>query len=335
MPSDHSSGTISPVVIRQAANWLVRLHSGDAHEDDHAACLLWRQLSAEHELAWQRAERLSQHFASLPPAVGVSVLTRSSGMNRRAALKTAAMLGATLPAVWIGYRYSPWTGSANDYRTRVGEFRDVTLADGSQLTLNTDTSLDVHFSQNTRLVQLQRGEIYVHTSPDPGAHVRPFVIETPQGRMRALGTRFVVRQIDGTQALTSLAVLEHRVELTLRSTGEKRIFDEGEEVRFTDSTIDTSYSPSAASSPRAMARPGWTRGALYADDMRLDAFLAELARYRPGIVRCASAVAGLRVSGVFQLADTDRILAVIGQTLPVSVVWRTKYWVSVSPLQAL
>jgi transmembrane sensor len=69
---------------------------------------------------------------------------------------------------------------------------------------------------------------------------------------------------------------------------------------------------------------------LYAEEMRLADMLAEVARYRSGVLRCDPAVAQLRVSGVFQLDDTDRILAVLAQTLPVRVDARTRYWVTVT-----
>lgn len=81
-------------------------------------------------------------------------------------------------------------------------------------------------------------------------------------------------------------------------------------------------------SPQSQA---WTQGALHADNMRLADFCAELARYRPGIVHCAGEVAGLRVSGVVQLRDTDYVLSMLATALPVQVVARTRYRVSVVP----
>ena len=54
-------------------------------------------------------------------------------------------------------------------------------------------------------------------------------------------------------------------------------------------------------------------------------------RYRPGLLRCDPAVAPLRVSGAFQLHDTDAVLAALPATLPVSVRYRTSYWVTIGP----
>jgi len=72
---------------------------------------------------------------------------------------------------------------------------------------------------------------------------------------------------------------------------------------------------------------------LAADNMRLDAFLAELGRYRKGWLRCDPQVAALRISGAFQLADTDAVLANLAHLLPVQISARTPYWVTVLPLR--
>jgi transmembrane sensor len=63
--------------------------------------------------------------------------------------------------------------------------------------------------------------------------------------------------------------------------------------------------------------------------MPLGEWVAELGRYRRGVLRCDPAVAGLRVSGAFPLDDTDRALQLLADTFPVRHVWRTRYWVSV------
>ncbi|MCZ7253148.1 iron dicitrate transport regulator FecR, partial [Salmonella enterica] len=71
----------------------------------------------------------------------------------------------------------------------------------------------------------------------------------------------------------------------------------------------------------------WSDGVISAHNMRLDDFLAELSRYRNGLVRCSEAVAGLRVSGTYQLDDTDQVLNLVAQSLAVNVTYRSRYWV--------
>ena len=74
---------------------------------------------------------------------------------------------------------------------------------------------------------------------------------------------------------------------------------------------------------------GWTDGVLSVQQMPLAEFVSELGRYRPGLLRCAPEVAGLKVSGTYQLADTEQILQLLSRSLPVRVDYRTRYWVSI------
>lgn len=77
--------------------------------------------------------------------------------------------------------------------------------------------------------------------------------------------------------------------------------------------------------------PGWDEGVIVASDMRLDAFVAELRRYRPGLITLSPEVSALRLSGVFPLDDTDRILQSLVQVLPVRVHVPVRYWVRIGP----
>lgn len=330
MPTPDSTTALDPAVIREAAGWLVRLHSGEAGPADHEAFERWRRASPDHERAWERAEKLSAKFGAVSPALGVPVLTRQGTVNRRAVVKTLAILGVVAPAGWLGA--SLWRGETGDvYRAAVGENRRVALTDRSLVQLNTSTDIAVRYSDEARALQLRQGEIYIETAADLRSPSRPFLVETRQGRLRALGTRFVVRELaQGDKDVTALTVLEHRVEITLKSSGSRRVVGAGETVVFSDQAFEAAESPRQPPGQPSAAAPSWTKGMLQADNARLDAFLRELARYRPGILRCEPEVAGLRVSGMFVLGDTDHILDIIGETLPVRIVRRTAYWVTVT-----
>ena len=78
-------------------------------------------------------------------------------------------------------------------------------------------------------------------------------------------------------------------------------------------------------------RQSWADGVLVADNLRLDAFVAELARYRQGYLGCDPRVAGLRVVGAYPLADTDRVLDVLADTLALRINRRLPWWVSLEP----
>lgn len=316
------TGEIGGRVLREAAQWLVLLHSGQAQPADWQALERWRAQDAAHDMAWQRAERLARTFGAVPAQLGLPVLANARrGANRRAALRVLAWVGTAPTAAFLGWRHLPWQEWSAAHRTAVGEQRSVVLADGSRIMLNTATALDVAFSVQERLLRLRAGEVLIATAADAAGH-RSFRVETPQGWLRALGTRFAVRLGDRGEA--RVAVAEGAVEIAPRQGAARVVLRAGEQCSFTADAVQ----PAQALADQALA---WAQGVLYADGMRLDDFAVELSRYRPGVVRCDPQVAGLRISGAFQLHDTGHILAMLRETLPVQVVVRTRYWVTLVP----
>ena len=310
-------------VIREAAQWLVRL-SESAHDPQLAAELAqWRARSEQHEQAWRRAQQVNDKFGLLPPQLGMSVLTERSELSRRRAIKSLVLLMTVLPAGVAGYQALPWREWQADYSTRTGQQRSLTLNDGSELTLNTDTALDVQFDRHQRLIRLHRGELLIDSGADPlqtPERHRPLRVLTRHGGVRALGTRFVVRQ---QREHTLVQVFDGAVEIEPRSSGRRPQIQAGQQLRF-DSR--------GAGLPQPVDPHGadWAEGVLVADRLPLGRFLAELSRYRPGLLRCDDSIASLPVSGAFQLNNTDQVLASLSYSLPVKVVYRTRYWVSIS-----
>ncbi|WP_198089213.1 FecR domain-containing protein, partial [Variovorax sp. E3] len=229
------------------------------------------------------------------------------------------------PAGWLAWRASPAREWLADHRTATGERRELRLPDGTRIQLNTATAIDVAYDTKLRLVRLRAGEVWIDTAPDSVASgdpaYRPFVVETAQGRLKALGTRFMARQLEDRRS--HVAVLEGAVQVRPDDArGLAVVVRAGEQAGFSASAVDavTAVGPDA---------DDWSRGVLRARNMRLQDFLAELGRYRPGVLRCDAAVADLRVSGVFQLGDTGPVLDSLPQALPVDVLYRTRYWVTV------
>ena len=170
--------------------------SGRASPSDLLACEQWRSSKAEHEHAWQRAQRVSQRFGLVPATLGMAALNRPASPRRRAVLKTLALASATGPLAWAAWRADPldWTA---DYRSAAGELREVALSDGSRLYLNTASAVDVAFSAASRLLRLRAGEIALHVRDESGAQARPFVVRTRYGDIEARAGRYCVRQEDG------------------------------------------------------------------------------------------------------------------------------------------
>lgn len=303
-------------ILAEAVDWYVRLNDSQVDADTEQAWQVWLHADPRHAEAWQRLQQLQQHLAVASPQLAAAAL-QGARQSRRNALKVIGVLLSVGLVGWQGYRASPLSA---DYATRVGERRRVTLADGSRLELNTDTRVDIHFDAAQRLIRLQQGEILVQTGQD----ARPLRVQTAEGRIRALGTRFVVRQLDSR---TEVSVEEHAVEIQPRlATAALTRVEAGQSVAFS--------AQQAGPVQMATNASAWTQGMLVAVDWRLDRLLGELSRYRHGYLGCTAEVAGLRLSGAFQLDDDEAILDSLQDALPVTVRRLTRYWVRIEKREA-
>jgi len=315
---------LNPDVLEEAAEWLMRLSDNGLSDNERAEWERWKVSSPERDRAWSRAQLLQSKLGGLPSSLAMSALDRPSNPERRAALGKLALLLAVIPAGWGSWKLVESGRWSSDYRTAVGQQRELTLADGSRITLNTDTAMDVLFDGQQRLIHLREGEILVQTAPDTASVPRPFLVITRQGRMQALGTRFTVRELGPR---TQLAALEGAVKVELAENRQTAplIVNAGQRTDFSSQTF-------GALTAAGRYVGAWAQGMLMADKMRLADFVAELARYRRGFVRCDPAIADLRVSGAFPISDTQRTLNMLVQTYPVLATGHLNgYWVTLSP----
>lgn len=324
MPNSEAP-VLDPAVVDQAIHWLVRLRFNPADEQTQRTFEHWLQQRPEHLSAWQRVEALGDDFAGIPPDLARQTLTSTrSGMHRRKSLKLLGTLATLGGATWLARDYTPLPAMLAQQHSRTGERKRLQLDDGSLIQLNSDSALDSYFTPQRRLIVLRRGEIIVNTGADAGsAQPRPFWIQTRDGLIRTLKARFLAYERDDG---TLIAVQGGAVSvfpgssqtLAVNNTvqaGQQRLFGSEGIREFKDNGLDLW---------------SWSDGVISARHMRLGDFIGALSRYRPGILRCAEEVSGLRVSGTFQLADTDQILALVAQSLHLRIDYRTQYWVTLS-----
>ncbi|MGK5010677.1 FecR domain-containing protein [Janthinobacterium sp. MDB2-8] len=321
---------IDLAIAMQAAEWLATLMSGETTAAEKTAWQEWRQAHPDHERAWKHIESASGGLRQLDAQASRKALLQSPisrSISRRNSLQLLAWVSTIGITGWFGARseYAPGFARAAlaDLSTGVGERRELTLPDGSRLHLNSGSAVNIRYSGTQRLLQLVRGEVFIATARETGLPYRPFLVETVHGHAQALGTRYSVRQADGN---TMVAVQEGAVRLTPRHADGNRVIHAGQGGGMTAQHI----LPAHAVSPDIWA---WRRGLLLADAMPLRDFLNELSRYRHGLLGCDDAVAGLRISGVFPLADLDAVLLSLPDSLPVDVRLRTRYWVQLEARQ--
>lgn len=171
-------------VLQQAAEWFALLQSGSVSASERRAWAAWLE-RPEHAQAWAKVERISGQFQPLTSdaigrAAGAMLQQRQS--TRRQALKVLSVLcgGAVLT---VAGGALPWQRWAADERTAVGEVRDLRLADGTRLWLNTDSALDIRSDAKERRLALQHGELLI----DAPASRRggPLVLSSREGHVRS------------------------------------------------------------------------------------------------------------------------------------------------------
>jgi transmembrane sensor len=194
-----------------------------------------------------------------------------------------------------------------DYTTRPGQIRTVQLADGSTISLNGDTALNVRFAANgERRVELARGEAFFEVRHDPA---RPFTVDTGAALVRDIGTGFDVAR-RGERGSVSVDHGEVEVLAADRST----VLDKGQQVQFDlyDLGRKTFVDTSMASA--------WRRGLYFAENDTLGDVLRDVnPYYRNRIVLLDTGLRDRRINAVVQLAHIDAWLAALNKIGGVSV----------------
>ena len=302
--------------LQSAVQWYLTLNDTEVSPDQQLAWQHWLAADPEHANAWARIEKLQHQLRGVSRDVALPVLSQM-GVQRRQGLKLLILLGAGA-ATFAGYRSSPYSA---DFATRTGQRQHVTLPDGSSLQINTDTHVDIAYTAQERLIILRQGEILL-TSASDRPPARPLSVQTPHGRVLALGTRFDVRLLSG---FSTVEVEQHAVAVSTRDAPHRvQRVEEGQALTFGASQLGPLRPATTGSS-------AWTQGLLVAINWRLEDFVREPSRYRPGYLGCANDVADLRISGAFRLNDIDGVLANLQVSLPVKVRHLSRYWARVEP----
>jgi transmembrane sensor len=323
--SHHHPASIPLPVREQAAHWLVELQADHVSDRTRENWQQWRQAHPDHARAWEYIESFTHRLGSLSSPLAHATLAAPHSAARRQAVKALSVALFAGTAFWLVDKQTPVRRWTADTQTGTGEQRTLVLDDGSQIILNTNTAINVRVNANERVIELVRGEILVTTGHDKtfAGTRHPFLVQTEQGVIRALGTRFTVRNPD--RATSHVAVFEGAVEIrAVKQQSAPRIVHTGWQTSFTDTVI----APLTKADDLSTA---WTQGMLIAEEMPLGDFIAELARYRSGRLHCDLAVAHLPVTGTYPLSNTDNILDMLTATHPVELRTMTRYWVSVAP----
>lgn len=310
-------------ILDQALEWQVTLHSGECTSQDKDQFAHWLAQHPLHAQTWNRLNTNLDKLATIPAALkrNVHQLAEAEVRSRRQWLKS---IGAAFIAGSSAFALTKTPQSKihlAQHHTAKGEVRTLELPDGSTLTLNSASAVDIHFTPELREVILHAGEVQLSSAQKSAPRKAPLQVRVREGVVRAIGTRFTVKRVSQYGlGLVDVAVQEGMVDVSAaRQTKPTVRLQAGQAVQFSTQQVGT---PAVA----LPAQHAWTKGLLIAERQLLCDFLAELQRHRPGVLRCDPAVATLQLSGVFPLNNTDYVLQTIANTLPVQVRQVTPYW---------
>lgn len=309
---------IPPHVLDAAADWLVLLHSGEMTALQQQQFEQWKAEKKEHQLALQQMEKFSRGLSNLAGNFPSEALVQSNQKFNLAAKRNMLLSLSGLMIVGLSAYFIPWEKWQSDYHTKVGEIRKVSLKDGSQLIMASDCYVDVNFTQEKRQIKLIDGEIYVETAKD--AQHRPFIVETKNGSVEALGTQFTVRQENSEQ--TKVKVYKHAVAIEPENAAKRQILKQGQRTFFDEKYISKAL-------PLDNDQPYWTQQLLVVDQWPLQKVLDELFRYKKGTYYLDPELKNIKISGVFSLKNPEQSLETLAYSHQLELNYYSQYLLNI------
>ncbi|GJL76487.1 FecR family protein [Nitrosomonas sp.] len=277
----------------QAAEWAVCLSGNQVTSKQRTDFETWLAQDPRHREAYEQVDALwnSVTIRKHWPHTGVKTL-----------IGILVLIGC-----FYGFPFSQWLA---DVRTGTGEIRRITLADGSHITLDSGSAVDIAYDPRQRRIILHRGRLLAEVEPDSSRTQRPFIVETRDGTAQALGTRYTVEQTDHDSIVN---VLESQVAVATHIHPHQSVtLQAGQSVRMDDGQLQQ---PEAAS-PFAAS---WTQARLIYQDVPLTLVIDDLSRYRNGFLKMNKQAAQLRFTGVLPTDDPAAALSILENALPIHI----------------
>jgi transmembrane sensor len=224
----------------------------------------------------------------------------------------AVFIAALAMAVFWAISPKPVT-----FQTAAGEQRTIALADGTQLTMNTRSGIEVRLGRSKRVVRVLDGEVFFAVAKDPS---RPFIVETNLAIARAVGTHFNV--LAGAERV-EVATEEGNVWVTTTSDRAAGVMATAG-VRAT--LVRGSASPVLDKADLTRIE-NWRARRLEFDNVPLDAALQEFSRYTRLPYRAATREIGqIPVSAVLNVGDESALRVTLKAAFGLDVVERNGEW---------
>jgi transmembrane sensor len=362
---------LQPCLREMAATWHARMARENVPEDTRHEFARWLAQSPEHRAAYEAIDNsysILQHAAQEPEilalrheaALRLARRTSQSRRPRRWMVASATLIGlfAALAILTLGplkdrsliaWLLEPFHTQSNGfYATATGERSTIVLSEGSQVTLDTQSEIEVAFNKAERIVRLTRGQAIFEVAKDPA---RPFVVDVHRRRFLAVGTAFDVR-VDGTQIKVTMIEGTVRVEPSAiespitNANGVTQATERADRLPLPFSAYPVEK-PAHDGDPKGNAIlltageqltvengghdhiskensdriTSWRHGQVIFENTRLADAIAELNRYSESKIQLAdAALADLRLNGAFATGRPTVFVEAVATYFPIRVV---------------
>lgn len=197
--------TTLPDTIKQAAiRWYMQMRDAAPDAPQRAAFERWLLADVRHQNAYRLVNSTMEDFTSterlknLSDALGQKQYFKKTERIRKVAKLGSGMLVFLICVgiAWFGQsQYAAWQAMPIAHltqNTKIAQISQRKLEDGSVVTANANSELDITFYRHQRVVHIKRGEAIFDVAKDSE---RPFIVQTAQAKVTVLGTRFAVNQL--------------------------------------------------------------------------------------------------------------------------------------------
>jgi len=314
----------------EAAAWIWRMDGAAVTAADRQAFDLWLRQDPRHRRAVEELSQVWSALDGLAEAKREEKIATFTGAAKRPFLRGRQRgwlaAAAMIAALAVGAAWLQRGTELQTLATAVGQRRNVTLADGSIVTLNTNTIVETDLRRHVREIHLRKGEAHFQVAHDRS---RPFLVHAGDALVRAVGTAFEVR-LRADQHV-DVVVNEGRVEVQEQTPGpvsqnsnprgrvsasRVRALGAGEQL----STASHDYVVVPISAQQLSSELAWREGAIVLNGEPLSEAIAEIERYTDArIIVSDPQTAQLRVGGRFRTGDVQEFFDALQTALPVSI----------------
>lgn len=330
---------ISPTekTFDEASLWVSKLDRGLTAEEK-SELGEWLAESDRHRLilikmgqAWDKAEVLSR-LADLFP----------EPLEHRSALRwglpaMAASVAAAALTLWLGVSALNPVEIPDElaesnveglYKTAIGEHISVNLPDGTELILNTNTTVRVNYSDQQRLLTLEQGELHVDVAHDES---RPLSVLVGGQVVQAVGTAFNIEL--SADRKVDLVVTEGKVLVGLREEtsfslerpdpivmpASSLAISKGERILLGELDIELPLEEVEVIEPAEIeVQLSWQEGNLVFRGEPLAQAIQEISRYTAvEFVFMDDSLKQVQVAGLFQTGDVEGLLVALEENFQI------------------